>query len=74
MWWINLELEMLSVENKLPTFNNLMSKEILHMYIFVHVTLDLEQVILAKCKENQTLSLQLMTFATFGFLLPWPRT
>ena len=38
---------MLSVEKKPPAFNNLMSKEALHMYIFVQVTL-------AKYKENQT--------------------
>ena len=38
-YFINLnklmQLEMLSVENKPPVFNNLMSKETLHMYIFV---------------------------------------
>ena len=34
-----LKLKMLSVENKPPAFNNLMSKETLHMYIFVQVTL-----------------------------------
>ena len=38
---------MLSYENKPPAFNSLMSKETLHMYIFVQVTL-------AKCKDNQT--------------------
>ena len=29
------KLEMLSVENKPPAFNNLISKETLHVYIFV---------------------------------------
>ena len=37
------KLEVLSVENKLPTFNNLMSKETPHMYIFVQVTLTLNR-------------------------------
>ena len=31
---IKIKLEMLSVENKPPAFNNLMSKETLHIYIF----------------------------------------
>ena len=35
------KLEMLSVENKQPTFNNLMSKETLYTYISVQVTLTL---------------------------------
>ena len=45
---------MLSVENKLPTFNNFISKETLHMYIFCSDDPDLEQVTLAKYKVNQT--------------------
>ena len=40
---IIVELEMCSVENKPPTFNYFCSGD-----------LDLEQVTLAKCKENQT--------------------
>ena len=39
---------MISVENKLPAFNNLMSKETLHAL----GDLDLEHVTMAKCKEN----------------------
>ena len=37
------KLEMLSVENKPPAFNNLMSKETLHVYIFVQMTLTLNR-------------------------------
>ena len=37
---INFILEMLSVENKLPAFDNLMSKETAYLY-FVQVTLTL---------------------------------
>ena len=37
------KLEMLSAENKPPAFNNFMSKETLHMYIFVQVTLTLNR-------------------------------
>ena len=37
------ELEMLSAENKPSTFNNLISKETLHMYIFVQVTFTLNR-------------------------------
>ena len=58
---------MLSIENKPPTFNNLMSKETLYMYVFCPGDLDLEQVTLAKNKENQTQLRQLITNPTFMF-------
>ena len=74
---------MLSVENKLPAFNSLMSKKTLYVY-FCSGNLDLEQVTLIlnkwpwlnvrKIKPSHKLWLFQPLCSKFDFLHSWPRT
>ena len=73
---------MLSVENKLPTFNNSMSKETLHMYIFVQMTLTLNRWpwlnarksnVVTTIDDYSNLYVQKLTFYFHDLELdPWP--
>ena len=69
---------MLSVENKPPAFNNLMSKETLHIYIFVQVTLTLNRWpwLNARIIKPKHYDWQLFQHlcSKIDFLLPWPWT